>query len=497
MSQSPPSSLASTPTAASAALAQGAPIDASLKVPVLVLLAFALLHLLCASALGLIAAIQLHTPNFFGGCEYCTFGRVYPAALNLLAYGWGVNTGLAVALWLTARLARGTVPQGGLLVVAVLFWNVGVKLGVLGILAGDSTGYPWLELPRYVAPFLLVAYTLIAAWVAAVLRRGSSRELYASQWYVLASLFWFPWLYSAAQLMLVFAPVRGTVQAVVAAWFAHGFLGLWFASLGLAMVYYFLPKVLGRPIRGYYLASFAFWLFALFTAWAGPARLAGAPVPAWTQTAGRAASFMLLVPLAVLVVNFFGTLAGRWDALRHSIVLRFTAVAAVVFTLWVLRGVVGALPGMTELTGLTWFPTASDYAVVYGVFSMAAFGAIYYLAPRLLRRAWPSAVLIKAHFWFATLGLVLGIASLSLGGVFVQGRGLADPNVHLADINTGLLTWLHAATFAGILLTLGHLALTLNFFKLVLCPRHRAASAAAPVPAVLLRPAPELQAPAR
>jgi cytochrome c oxidase cbb3-type subunit 1 len=186
-----------------------------------------------------------------------------------------------------------------------------------------------------------------------VLRRGSVRGLYASQWYVLASLFWFPWLYSAAQLMLVFAPVRGTVQSVVAAWFAHNFLSLWFGSLGLGLIYYFLPKVLGQTVRGYYLSAFAFWSYAIFTTWAGASRLIGAPVPAWTQTAGQSASFMLLVPLAIIAVNFFGTLAGNLGALRHSVVLRFTAIAAVVFTLCTLRGVLSSLPGLTEITALT------------------------------------------------------------------------------------------------------------------------------------------------
>jgi len=484
------------PAVASVVVAEGTLIDASVKAPVLVLLAFAILHLLGASLLGLIAAIQLHTPAFFSGCEYVTFGRVYPAALNLLAYGWGVNAGLALALWLTARLARGTLPQGGLLIVAILFWNVGVKLGVFGILNGDSTNFAWLEMPRYVAPFLLVAYALIAGWIVAVLRRGSVRGLYASQWYVLASLFWFPWLYSAAQLMLVFAPVRGTVQSVVAAWFAHNFLGLWFGSLGLGLIYYFLPKVLGQTVRGYYLSSFAFWSYAIFTTWAGAARLIGAPVPAWTQTAGQSASFMLLVPLAIIGVNFFGTLAVSLGTLRNSVVLRFTAVAAVVFTLCTLRGVLSSLPGLTEITALTWFPTASDYALLYGVFSMAAFGAIYYLAPRLMRRAWPSPVLIQAHFWLTTVGLVLGAASLSLGGL-QQGSKLADPAVGLAAVNEGMLFWLHAATYAGYMLVLGHLAFAINFFKLVLCPFYRAATSGTPVPAALLRPSPELQAPAR
>src|SRR5471030_1821 len=86
--------------------AESGPTDASVKVPVLVLLAFAVLHLLGASALGLIALIKLHSPGFLGGCEYLTYGRVQPAAFNLFVYGWGFNAAFAVVLWLLARLSR-------------------------------------------------------------------------------------------------------------------------------------------------------------------------------------------------------------------------------------------------------------------------------------------------------------------------------------------------------------------------------------------------------
>jgi cytochrome c oxidase cbb3-type subunit 1 len=471
--------------------AESGEIDASVRAPVLVLLAFAILWLLAASALGLVAAIKLHTPGFLASCEFLTYGRVYPAALNALAYGWGVNAGLAVSLWLMARLARGTLPSGGLLIVATVFWNVGVKLGVLAILAGYSNSIPWLEMPGYVAPFLLVAYALIAAWVLAVLRRGASPHLYASQWYVLAALFWFPWLYSAAQLMVVFRPVRGTVQSVVAAWFAQGFLGLWFAALGLGLIYYFIPTVLGKPVRGYAFAAVAFWSFALLTCWTGAARLTGAPVPAWTQAAGRAASFLLLLPLVIIAVNFFVTLGGSLGALRQSVVLRFTAVAAVFFALCTLRGVLLALPGWETLR-LTWLSAASDYVTIYGVFSMAVFGGVYYLAPRLVGRTWPFAGLIHAHFGLAVIGLVLGVGALSCGG-WQQAGELADTKVALGDVTAHTLPYLRVATVGGILLLLGHLAFAFNFIKLVLCPCHRAASAAVPVPVQLLS-APEMEA---
>ncbi len=489
MSAAPEHSSARPPAAEAAA------IDASIRVPVLVLLGFAVFWLLGATALGLAAAIKLHTPSFLAQCEFLTYGRVYPAALNAFAWGWGVNAGLAVALWLMARLARATLPGAGLLTVAAVAWNVGVKLGVLGILAGWSSSVTWLEMPRHLMPFLLVVFTLIAAWIVGLLRRGASPRLYASQWWLLSALFWLPWVWSAAGAMLFLAPVRGTVQSVVAAWFGHNFLALWFAPLALAVIYYLLPKLLGRPIRAYWLAPLAFWSYAVFTTWAGAARLAGAPVPAWTPAAGEVACFILTLPLVVIAVNLFGPLLGNLAALRSSVVLRFAAVAAFCFTLSTLRLAFTALPGVAEITRLTWFDTASDYAVLYGEFSFAMFAAAYYLAPRLVLRPWWSASLINAHFCLSFTGHVIAMFALTVGG-WIQGQELADGKIPFAAVAAHTLPWLQAATLGGLLLAIGHLAFAVNLVKLVLCPQHRAASAAAPVPASAFS-APELeQAPA-
>jgi cytochrome c oxidase cbb3-type subunit 1 len=474
-----------------APVAESGPADASVRWPVLFLLTSSILWLVVGSVLALIAAIKLHTPAFLADCEFLTYGRVYPAARAALAYGWGINVGLAVALWLMARLARATLPGGGLLIVAGAFWNLGVKLGVLGLLAGWSTSVPWLELPRQVVPLLLVAYALAAAWVIGALRHGSSPRLYVSQWWVLVAIFSFPWLWATAEAMLFFAPVRGTVQSVVAAWFAQGFLLLWFVPLALAVIYYLLPKLLGKPIRAYHLAAFGFWTYVVCAGWVGAARLAGAPVPAWTPAAGTVASLMLLVPLAIIAVNLLGTLFdGGLSALARSVVLRFVGLAALFLVLCLLR--LALLSLGDGAIRLSWFATAADYALLYGVFSFAIFGAVYYLMPRLLRRAWPFASLIHAHFWCAALGFVIGIGALSFGGL-VQARELAA-GVKFGEVTAHTLPYLQAATVGGVLLIVGHLAFAFNFVKIAFCPCVRACAAAAPVPAELLQPAPDLEA---
>lgn len=458
---SPPPEL--TPERLSTTPAETFAIDASLRTPLTALIGSALVWLLVASVLGLIAAWQLHTPAFLDSCEYMTYGRIQPAQTNAFLYGWGFNAAFAVALWIMARLSRGALPGCGVLLLGVVFWNAGVTVGIAGIILGFSTSIEWLEIPGFATPLLLVAYALIASWALLVFRKGRSQQIYASQWYIFAALFWFPWIYSIAQVMLVFSPVRGTVQSVVHAWFASNLFLLWFAAVAIAAIYYFLPKLLLKSVSNYYLSSLSFWWLAIFGSWAGVARLIGGPVPAWVQTAGAAASFMLVVPLVLLGMNFFGTLSGRWSALKDNLTLRFIAFGIVALSLVFIAWILTALHGVAAITQFTHVTVAQAQLGLYGFFSMVVFGALYYIVPRVLNTAWASEPLANVHFWASAIGIVLLVGSLAVGGL-TQGKLLADSSVAFADVTRATLPYLFAAVVALVILAIGQLAFALNFF---------------------------------
>jgi cytochrome c oxidase cbb3-type subunit 1 len=438
-------------------------IDASLRTPLVVLIGSALVWLLIASVLGIIAAWKLHTPAFLEACEYVTYGRIQPAQTSAFIYGWGFNAAFAVSLWIMARLSRGALPGSGVLLIGTVFWNAGVTLGIGGILLGFSTSIEWLEIPGFATPLLLVANALIAAWTLVVFRAGRSRQIYASQWYLFAALFWFPWIYSIAQVMLVFSPVRGTVQSVVHAWFSANLFLLWFGSIALAAVYYFLPKILVKPVSNYYLASLAFWWLAIFGSWAGISRLIGGPIPAWVQTVGAAASFMLVVPLVIISMNHYGTLSGRWSELKTSVSLRFIAFGVVAFTLVLLAWVLTSLHGIAAITQFTYVNPALTQLGLYGCFSMVVFGSLYYIVPRVLDTPWASAPLAGVHFTASALGILVLVGSLAVAGVN-QGRLLADASVAFADVTKATQPYLFAASTALVVLAIGQLAFALNFF---------------------------------
>jgi len=472
-------------------------IDASTKVPAIFFLGSSLLWLLAGTLFALISSFKLHNPAFLGDAEWLTFGRVRTAHLNAVVYGWSVNASFAVALWLMARLARSIVRHSNMLMLAGVLWNVGVTIGITGILAGDSTSIEWLEMPTYATPILFVAYALVGGWAVITFRFGRSQHIYVSQWYIFAALFWFPWLYSIAQIMIIFAPARGTVQALVNWWFAHNVLGLWFTPIGLAAVYYFLPKVLGKPIHSYYLSVLGFWSLAIFYNWAGVHHLVGGPVPAWVITAGIAASFMMVIPVVVTAINHHLTLVGSFSALKYSPTLRFIVFGAVNYTLASLLGSLMADRNISEVVHFTHAIVGHSHHGLYAFFTMVMFGSIYYIMPRILHREWPSATLISVHFWTTAVGAVIMVVVLSVVGTK---QGLAMNNAAIpflsmeeSDVVRATLDGLRVRSYSGILITIGHLAFAINFVWMLLLPRadHNTA------PTLFRNPEPDLEVSSR
>src|SRR5258708_27468604 len=116
-------------------------IDASTRVPVLMFYTSAIAWLLIGTLLAGFVSFKLHSPDWFSNVSFLTWGRVRPAHMNVMVYGWASMAGMGTAIWLMARLCRTVLRYPLLLVAGAGFWNLGVLLGVGGILIGDSTGY--------------------------------------------------------------------------------------------------------------------------------------------------------------------------------------------------------------------------------------------------------------------------------------------------------------------------------------------------------------------
>src|SRR5262245_36089304 len=93
-------------------------IDESARGPVLLFFGTALFWMLVGTVFALLASYKLHNPTFLDGVSWLTFGRLRPAHLNAVAYGWVSLSGFGILLWLMARLSRSPIRLPGLLVAA-------------------------------------------------------------------------------------------------------------------------------------------------------------------------------------------------------------------------------------------------------------------------------------------------------------------------------------------------------------------------------------------
>ncbi len=432
-------------------------IDLSCRVPVLYFAVSAAFWLLVGSVLALLASVKLHSPYFFTGSPELTFGRVRMAHLQAVAVGWSTMASFAAIIWLTCRLARTVLIDPKLLVFAATLWNIGMIVNIIGTLGGDAQSVEWLDAPPYVAPFLVAGVGIIAAWTVATFRRRREPHVYVTQWYIFAAVFWFPWLYTVAVLMIFWMPATGVIQPVVNWWFGHNYLGLWLTPIGVGTAYYLIPKIIGRPIHSYYLSILGFWSLALFYSWAGMHHLIGGPIPAWLATASIVGSMMMFIPVIAVAINHHMTMVGHFHRLKYSPALRFTVFGAVTYTAVSFQGSVESLKDFSEVAHFTHYTVAHAHLGAYGFFTMIMFGLFYYMVPRLTGREWLSAGLIRAHFWCDAIGITIYFVSLSVGGWW-HGRMLNDPNVPMPNIVAYLLPYLFARSVAGIIITIGHIA---------------------------------------
>lgn len=423
-----------------------ASIDRSLRHPVMFFFTSGAAWLALSLILGMVASFKSHAPGFLGECSMFNYGRVFSAHMATFIYGWAAQAAFGTIIWLMARLSRQESKKSGVVLAIGHVWNAVIGLGTLGILFGGGTGKAWMYFPNWVWPLLIVCYFGIGIWSVIAFRVRRGGHVYISQWYLMAALFWFPWVFLSGNIFInTFADLgNGVMAAGINAWFRSALFLLFFTPVAIASAYYIAPKVTGRPVYSYKLALLGFWALAIVGPWAGMQKLMGAPIPAFLQFVGAGATILFIIPALCVAVNILKTTVGKSDTVAHSPSLRFT-VAGIIGL--IATAVVGAIFAHPDALKYTQFAFGGTYGFeilgLYGFFSMTMFGAIYFIVPRVTNREWIAGGLIRSHFWMSLYGVVFIGLFCGVLGAFMHGYSLEALDVPNESSQDRLLayTW--------------------------------------------------------
>ena len=440
-------------------------IDASCWAPLLALFYGAAFWLVLGSVFGLLASIKFHGPNFLANCEWLTYGRLYPASTNALLYGFAIPAGLGVGLWIIARLGQVTPVQPGVMVLGAKVWHVGVLVGLIQIFSGNNTGFESLEMPKSAAALLFIGYTLVAVWTLLTLHARTVRAMKPSQWFLIAALYWFPWIFSTAHLLLTIFPVRGVTQAAVAWWFSGNLHLVWLGLVGLAAIFYLMPTMMKRALHSDYLALFTFWTIIIFAGWSGIP--ASAPLPAWMPALSTVATVLTLVTVISVVVNVFRTCRGGCGQCENPAAGKYIAFGSMAFAIAWLMNVASSVREVSPFLQFNWFTFAQSFLNLYGFFALTMIGAIYYIVPRVTGLNWPCGNRVKASYWLAAIGTVLYVAPLAVGGI-LQGVKLINPEVSFAAVSKTYLMPLRVSSLGELLILTANVLLFWSLTSVVI-----------------------------
>ena len=453
-----------------------AEIDRSLRHPVMFFLTCGAGWLAVALLLGVVASAKVHNPDLLGDWAVLTYGRVFPAHVNALVYGWGMQAAFAVILWLMARHSGRKCPDAIMILTAGHLWNLGVALGIAGILSGNGTGMPWMEFPSYIWPVLLASYCVIVVGSFNQCRVSPRIRVAVSQWYLLAAMIWFPWIYTTANLLIHCLPGHPMMAAGINAWYKSALVFLFFTPVALGAAYDLTSQVTGRPVTSDALAKLGFWSLAIIAPWAGMQKLAGTPVPYFLPYLGAAASAMLFIPACAAAVNTARMMGSSRETFVASPVLQCIAAGITSLMVIAVSSVIFHLPDSTlPLTQFSLSGYGFDALALYGFFSLMMFGAAYFIVPRVTGREWRSQRWVKVHLLFSVYGMITICWAALIGG-FQQGMGQENWQLPWLGVVSVTNPYTVAITFAWCLILFSNVFFLLHLVRMWWFPGHPGSS---------------------
>jgi cytochrome c oxidase cbb3-type subunit 1 len=118
------------------------------------------------------------------------------------------------------------------------------------------------------------------------------------------------------------------------------------------------------------------------------------------------------------MINGIMTLSGAWYKLRTDPILKFMVVSLSFYGMSTFEGSMMSIRTVNSLSHYTDWTIGHVHSGALGWVAMITFGSLYYLIPRLWGKDRMYSVrLIEVHFWVATIGVVLYIASMWIAGV--------------------------------------------------------------------------------
>jgi cytochrome c oxidase cbb3-type subunit 1 len=426
---------------------------------------FGMFWLLVTPTIGVTISAMFNFPDYLGTSEYLTFGRLRPAHVNGVIFGAFSTLFFGLCYYLVPRLSGVRMHAEPLGYWMAWLWNIVLAFGLVSLPLGYNQGLEAGEFPLLIDIFLLAVIATMTWQFTVTIARRVEPQLYVSLWYLLAA-FWWTSLNMIMGFLILPYTIPGINSAAFHGLFIHYIVGLWITPAGYVVIYYFLPVSARNPLYSHKLSLVGFWSLALFYPFVGIHHYLYSPIADWAETLAIITSMLLIIPVWTVVVNFFGTMNGRWQTFGRNLPAKFLIMGTIMYLFGCFQGSTEALRLIQQPTHFTDFVISHSHLTVFGTFVVWAIGGLVYTWPKLFGRELWSFAMGNWSFWLitagiSTMGLVLTAGGLQQGYMWMEGAEWLDSLVPVSPY------WF-VRTLGGLSMDIGMSLLVLNLMMTAL-----------------------------
>ena len=437
-------------------------------------LAAATFFLVTAMIWGFLVSLQFLDHYPFGGISWLSYGRVRLLHTNEIAYGFLVNGFVGCMYYAIPRMTGKPVAHGKLGWLIFGVWQFIILAMSVGQLLGYAQAVEWGETPTGFAPgswdmnyipvdFLIeIGAVLVAIQFITPIVKSVHKHQYVSLWYLTAGIIWLILTYVMGNTLPEWT-LPGSSGAATVGLFIHDLVGLFVTPMGWGLMYFFVPVILRKPIWSHALSVIGFWALAFFYPLNGVHHFLLSSIPMSVQYGAIISTMAVEIVVTTVVVNFFGTMWGRGDALRTNLPIRWFYTGMVCYFITCLQCMFHTTLTMQEIIHFTDWVPGHAHLVMLGVFSFWIIGMTTWLWPRLTGNEWHNRRLNHWQYWLTVIGLLIMFVDLTAAGL-VHGFMLASLSPWMEIVRAMHGFWL-VRTFAGGMILTGQLIFAWNLWK--------------------------------
>ncbi|AKJ42476.1 cbb3-type cytochrome c oxidase subunit I [Pragia fontium] len=405
----------------------------------------ALATLIISALFGIVVAIKFVLPEFLTEYPWATWGLLRYNHTQGIVFGWLGNCFLAFLYFAVPRLAGRDVTGIRLGWVLFALWNFGMVLPGWALIEANLPQpllaikpLEWTEFPLAINMVTeLCLFLMVAQFLWPLIAGPERHRLYISAWYIMGGAVFTAFAFPMGSLVPEFTP--GAVGAAFSGLWIHDAVGLLVTPFILAMAYYVIPAVTGKPIYSHFLSLLGFWVLFFVYPLNGTHHYVYSAIPMDTQKAAIAASLLLGCDVILVVFNLLKSIQGSWRKACEDVPLRFVWVGVVFYLIVSVQGALQALMPVQRLIHFTDWVIGHSHLAMLGFASFIASGTLLYM--------WQSLTDFRYHrrlanyaFWLIFGGLMLMFVDLTVAGI-VQGELWNSSQTWMESVTSSMPYW--------------------------------------------------------